>query len=253
MLGFMAVSGILGWMNIRGLSIEVDLPDEIYSGRDSLVTVRLTNTRRIFPSFLLRLNICGAAADFTVISRGATETESFLLSFPERGIQRIAAAHICSPFPVNFFVRCNRIALDKRCVIFPAPLLCPADAAADKAGRGGAVPLVNKGYEGDMAKITDYTGAEPLKMIHWRLSAKHEVLKVKEMTAAAREPVILDPEQVSGANLEARLSCSTYLVNRLMRGNRPVGLKVGERIIAPAASKGHRLRLLAELAVYGKD
>ena len=27
MLGFMAVSGILGWMNIRGLSLKVDLPD----------------------------------------------------------------------------------------------------------------------------------------------------------------------------------------------------------------------------------
>ena len=253
MLGFMAVSGILGWSNIRGLSVQVDLPDEIYCGRDTLVTVRLNNARRILPSFLLRLNICGKSTDFTFINRRGTETDSLILSFPERGMQTIALAEICSPFPVNFFVRCNRLHLDRHCVIFPAPIFCPAAAAADKAGKVGAAPMSSKGYEGDVVKIVDYSGGEPLKMIHWRLSAKHEILKVKEMAGTAAEPVILDPQLLPGTTLEARLACGAFLVNRLIRANRPVGLKLREGIIAPAASRGHRLRLLTELAVYGKD
>ena len=31
----------------------------------------------------------------------------------------------------------------------------------------------SKGFEGDVTKISDYTGTEPLKLVHWRLSAKH--------------------------------------------------------------------------------
>jgi hypothetical protein len=42
-------------------------------------------------------------------------------------------------------------------------------------------------------------------------------------------------------------------VNRLVKGGRPVGLKLGDRVIAPASTRPHRLKLLGELAVYGKN
>ena len=110
----------------------------------------------------------------------------------------------------------------------------------------------SKGYEGDVTKISDYSGAEPLKLIHWRLSAKHGELKVKELTASAQTPVIIDIAALQGRNLEENLSRAVFLINRLVRSNRPVGLKLRERMLAPAVSRTHRLRLLSELALYGK-
>lgn len=116
----------------------------------------------------------------------------------------------------------------------------------------GVLATLAKGYEGDVAKIIDYSGADPLKLVHWRLSAKHGKLKVKEMTADVQTPVIIDIDLLPGKNIDENLSRAVYLVNRLMRSNRPVGLKLRERKIAPAVSRAHRLRLLSELALYDK-
>jgi uncharacterized protein (DUF58 family) len=245
----MTLSGILGWQNIRGLDVRLDVPDEIYRNLDTLVTVRLTNRKRL-PSFLLTAKVCGATAAFHLLDRGGEERRAVVVKFPERGRMHIATAEICSPFPVNFFVRCTRLAIDRQVLVFPTPASCPVAGVADRASDSGALPTVAKGYEGEMTKIADYTGSEPLKLIHWRLSARHGALKVKELAATAQEPVVLDVETLAGRDMEGNLGCAAFLVNRLIRVNRPVGLRLRDRVIEPGTSRAHRLRLLAELAVY---
>lgn len=248
----MSVSGILGWLNIRGAGVVIDLPEEIYCGLETLVTVRLANRRRYLPSFLLKVHVLEGVADFDLVECGAEEKNSFTCTFRERGEHLVAWGEVSSPFPINFFVRSRRTPVQCRIVVFPAPLRAQLPGGHDKPGAGGVLTAGSKGYEGDVAKISDYTGAEPLKLIHWRLSAKHGDLKVKELTASAQTPVIIDIAALQGRNLEEDLSRAVFLVNRLMRSNRPVGLKLGKRILAPAVSRTHRLRLLSELALYGK-
>jgi uncharacterized protein (DUF58 family) len=249
----MSVSGILGWLNIRGLTVRIDLPDEVYRGVETLVTVRLANRKRGIPSFLLKVRLLGEAADFDVVGGGEEGRGSFLARFRERGDQVIAAGEVSSPFPINFFVRSRRVELNRRLTVFPAPLPCPLPAGAQGTERNGVLPDHAKGYEGEVEKIADYTGAEPLKLVHWRLSARHGELKVKELTAISQEPIMLDLAKMPGKTLEESLSSAVYLVNRLIRRNRRVGLKLGERLLQPAASRDHRLRLLLELARYGKN
>ncbi len=248
----MALSGVLGWLNIRGLDARLDVPDEIYRGLDTLVTVRLANRKRL-PSFLLTARVCGTTASFHLLDRRGGERRAVIVRFPERGRTHIATAEICSPFPVNFFVRCTRLAIDHQVVVFPAPAPCPVAGDGAHAAESGLLSTAIKGYEGEMAKISDYSGGEPLKLIHWRLSARHEALKVKELTATAQEPVVLDVEAFAGRDIEGNLACAAFMVNRLIRTNHPVGLRLGGRLIAPAVSRPHRLRLLGELAVYDQD
>ena len=252
MLGFMAVSGILGWLNIRGLSVSVHFPDEIYAGLETLVSVRIENRKRFLPSFLVTAAVSGNPISFILLDPGLPQTGSLLVAFKERGSQGVQKALLSSPFPVNFFVRCSVAPVAGSFSVFPAPRPAFGLFPPGKPDIGQALASSVKGYEGDLAKISDYRGGESLKLIHWRLSAKHEVFKVKEMTATAFEPVVLEPDLIPGADLEERLSHCAYLVNRLVRGGRPVGLKLGLRVIAPAATRAHRLKLLGELAVYGK-
>jgi uncharacterized protein (DUF58 family) len=248
----MTVSGILGWLNIQGLKMQIEMPDEIYCGMATLVTIRLINTKRFFPSFLLKLLIFDKALNVNLMNRGGIELTSFLHTFAERGAMAIPFGAVCSPFPINFFVRCRRSAIDHQFLVFPAPLNCSNSVNPDPSRENGHLPASSKGYEGEVSRIGDYTGGEPLKMIHWRLSAKFEEFKVKELNATSREPVMLDLDALPGNDVESNLSCAVFLVNRLIRANRAVGLKLPDRVITPAASRVHRLRLLAELAVYGK-
>ncbi len=249
----MAVSGICGWLNIRGLKMRIDLPDEVYCGMATLATLRIVNAKRLFPSFLLQVKILGKSVTANLIKGGESEASSFLLTFPERGRVAISFGEICSPFPINFFVRRRRTALDRQITVFPAPRPCAMAESRDKGGKSGDFASPRKGYEGDVARIADYTGSEPMKLIHWRLSAKYEEFKVKEMSSMFREPVMIDIAAMPGRELEEHLSCAVFLINRLIRANRPVGLKLPDKVINPALSREHRLGLLTELAVYGKD
>lgn len=252
LLAFMAVSGVLGWLNIKTLEVQASLPDEVYAGIDTLVTLRMTNRKRRFPSFLITGHLLAGHVGFDLLKRGEEQQQSFLHRFPERGNQSLTVAEISSPFPINFFVRSRWLALNTTATVFPMPLPGPMPAGYDGIELHGARARYVRGHEGDVANIADYTGAEPLKLIHWRLTAKHDSLKVKELTATAREPVILELESLPGKNLEEVLSSAAFLINRLIREHRPVGLKTKDGTTPPALSRRHRLQLLTELALYDK-
>jgi hypothetical protein len=76
---------------------------------------------------------------------------------------------------------------------------------------------------------------------------------VKELSAEVSEPVMLDITTLPGGSLEERLCCGVFLINRFNREARPVGLMLAGKVFPPALSRVHRLKLLAELALYGKD
>ena len=253
MLGFMAVTGVLGWLNIRGLLVSVQVPDELYAGIKTMVSVRVENRKRFLPSFLITVDVSGCHTSFLVLDPGKPQTGALLLAFQGRGMHSVQRALISSSFPVNFFVRFTVAAVSGSFPVFPAPRNSASPFSGSKPAAGQLSASRTRGHDGELANISDYRGGESLKLIHWRLSAKHELFKVKEMTATADEPVVLELDLIPGASLEERISSCTYLVNRLVKAGRPVGLKLGDRTTAPAFTRLHRLKLLRELAVYGKD
>jgi len=253
LLGFMAVTGVVGWRNIRGLTMQVDIPDEIYSGLPTLVTIRLRNEKRLFPSFILHPTVLEKTFTTYLLMGEREESNSFVHTFAERGKHHIPWGEIRSPFPVNFFVRRRRIMLEKSFPVFPRPLHCMGSIDHANREKNGESHTSMKGIDGEFSRVADYTGIEPMKLIHWRLSAKFNELKVRELSATAGEPVVIEIDNLPGRDLEERLSMACYLINRLMGQNRAVGLKLGEKVMGPAVSRRHRLNLLTELALYGKD
>ncbi len=251
LLAFMAVSGLSGWQNIKGLSAVVEFPDEIYAGGELFATLHLENRKRYLPSFLLDVTLPGGgSASFFMLPRGGSESELISLTFPLRGVQEPAWARLASPFPVNFFVRWSAIPVSGRCIVFPTPLPGEDDQQGGSPRWWGGENHQRKGGEGELRRISDYTGGEPLKMIHWRLSARSQELKVKELAGTVREPVVIDLNTLPG-DPEERLSRGAWLVNKLIRDEGiPVGLRLGDKLLPPGDSRGHRLRLLAALGAY---
>lgn len=251
LLGFMTVSGILGWLNIRGLDIMVSFPDEIYDGQPTFVSVQLINRKKMLHSFFLRVVLGGKELTWYLLERNGSESNSLSLVFNGRGRKELGTAMVRSPFPINFFVRSVTLEIQEHFIVFPAPWPCAVLAAPTGSRARGWTSTRFKGYEGEVEKIVEYTGSEPLKMIHWRLSARHHNLKVKEMTAVADEPLLINVNLLPGKTFEENLSCAVYLVNRNFRAGRPVGLVIGETSIKPDNTRLHKLKLLTELALHG--
>ena len=252
LLGFMAVSGFAGWLNIRNILISLNFPDEIYAGKDVFVAVHLQNRKKIIPSFLLRLDAMGASLTFPLLEKASADAGALTVNFRERGEVVTGQVLLSSPFPINFFVRIRSLALDARCVVFPAPRECALPDGPGLERSRGEANSSRKGYGGDIARIRDYVGSDPLKLIHWKLSARHEDLQVKELTAPSEAPLVIDIHSLPGANIEDALSYGTFLVNKAVRAGRPVGLRLGSQCIRPDITRSHRLHLLTELALYGK-
>lgn len=248
----MSVSGVLGWLNIRGLSVTAQPPAEIYAGQETYLSLRLENRKRLLPSFLLQLELGQGSAHCHLLDSRAVATETMAITFEGRGWHELAQITVVSRFPINFFIRSVVLPFPVRCLVFPRPKRCEwSTAEAGRTARGGE-PSRGRGQEGEVETISEYSGREPFKRIHWRLSARHETLKVKELSAVADEPLILDLNVLSRERVEDGLACCAWLVNRSIRAQRPVGMMVGKRVITPDTSRYHRLKLLSELALYGK-
>jgi uncharacterized protein (DUF58 family) len=249
----MAVSGVLGKWNLSRVEVRFLLPDEIFDGLPTLLGVELVNHRRWLPLFLMEIVLGDGSVFFPLVDARGKRRKSLEFTFVGRGYRPLPEVRLRSRFPVNFFIRSQGLAMQQQALVFPRPQPCvdPRQAAPD--GGPGAVGSGQRGYEGEIYRISDYQGGEPLKSIHWKLTARHDQIKVKELSATTRKPIILDLEQLPGATIEQRLCHASFLVVRWLRQGWPVGLKSVAGELAPAAGVEQKRALLKVLACYGQN
>jgi uncharacterized protein (DUF58 family) len=253
LLGFMSVSGVLGKWNLDKMEVRYLPPDEIYDGLPTLLGVELVNRRRWLPIFLMEIIVADCTVFFPLVDPRQSRQKSLGITLSGRGHRQLPEVAVRSRFPVNFFIRSQGLIVDQEVTVFPMPLPCSDLRQLDPGGGQGTQQSWQKGHDGDINRISDYRGGEPLKSIHWKLSARHDRLKVKELSAATRKPVVLDLAELPGQGLEQRLRYASYLVTRWLRDGWPVGLKAGNLEFPPSVGQRHKLLLLQALAHYGQD
>jgi uncharacterized protein (DUF58 family) len=253
LLAFMSVTGYAGMRNIKGLTPEVIAPAEIFAGTAAPFRLRIHNHKRHVTSFLVRLECPGGQGiTFPLVGRKSSVEGDIVLIFPDRGHAAIDRVTISSPFPVNFFTRYWTFASDSRFVVFPRLLAGTTVGDNGETNRQGSSTRRNRGLDGELERIAVYSGNEPLRMIHWKLSARGEDLLVKEFGRQASPPLIIDLDSLPGHGLEQHISRAAWLVRRWVP-LRPVGLKCGKRVIPAETGRRHGMKLLTELALYGRD
>lgn len=250
----MVISGIVGKANIEKIDLRLDLPDEIYAGRQTFLRLKVINRKRWLPAFLLDVRLHGGKALLTEVDRrGGSRRARLPFSFATHGRNVLEGVEIRSIFPINFFVRSRFLPLEQEVLVFPTPVPCAEPGGLQGRWSGRGRQSSSAGGEGDISRITEYSGREPMKRIHWKLTARHDEMKVKQLSDTSREPVVLNLEQMPGETTAARLQCASYHVNRFSRQERPVGLQLKDRLFPPGTGRNHKLKLLAELALYDQD
>lgn len=253
LLGFMAVSGFLGRWNLALLTLRCVPPDEVYDGVPTLLGIELINRRRLLPACLLEIALGSERILFPLVEAGTSQRKTLPATLSGRGYRTLPVVDMRSRFPINFFIRRMTLAIAEPVLVFPAPCRCPLVTLPDPAGERGSMQSPQRGGEGDISRIGDYRGGEPLRQIHWKLSARHDQFKVKELSAATRDPVVLDLAMLPGGGIEERLRCACWQIGHWLRNGRPVGLRAGNTAVPPGCGRAHKLRLLKVLALYGRD
>lgn len=252
LLAFMSVTGYVGMLNIKRLKPELIPPAEVYASTPATFCLRLTNAKPHLPAFLIRVDTVkqqGGLVPFVAGGRSAEQPVSLL--FPKRGRTALAAVRVSSAFPVNFFTRFWTFDLQQPLIVFPA-LLPLQEFGGDSTEPGITAQQHQRGHEGELEGINRYSGREPFKLIHWKLSARADDLLVKEFGGQSAAPLTVDLSALPGRNLEECISQAAWLVVRWVM-ERPVGLVYGTHVLAPAIGRQHGRMLLTELALYDPD
>lgn len=253
LLAFMAVTGYAGMLNIKGLTPELIPPPEIYAGTPAVFQLRITNAKRLFPSFLIRVDSADCrGAVLPLVPHLAAREARMTFEFSRRGTVLPASLRLSSSFPVNFFTRFWVFRLQQELVVFPRLVPLAEGGDGDFAERSGGCLRHERGTDGELERISSYSGREPLKQIHWKLSARGEELLVKGFGRHSAAPLLIDPDGLPGRDLEERVSQAAWLVRRWVM-ERPVGLAGRSTHIPAESGRQHELRLLTELAHYGLD
>lgn len=238
--------------NIKKLMPDLLPPEEVYAGVPAPFRLSVRNAKHLLPSFLIRIQ-CHAGPSFVVpvVQKHSERDGSVLLTFTQRGEAALGRVTISSPYPVGFFTRYWSFDINGSVTVFPRPIAGNSGASSSESRVTGTVQRPERGLTGELERIYPYSGSEPIKMIHWKHSARSPELLVKGFGTSVFEPLLIDPEVLPGQGVEERLSRAAWLVRRWVR-ERPVGLVLAGRVFPAAIGKRHGLMLLKELALYDR-
>src|SRR3712207_6270719 len=203
-----------GRVSLRDLVVTARFPDHIFAGDPSPVIVTVNNTKRLLPSLSVtveareRVETGGrprglfrrprgrkrALAYFMYLPHRAKVEQRVEQTFAARGRVLVTGFEISTRFPFGFFRLRRRLrARDVEIVVYPKPEglgdelhLLPIDAGQLEAQRRGA------GH--DLHSLREYQPHDDVRHIHWKATARHGRLVVREFTAEdeRRVHVVLD-------------------------------------------------------------
>jgi uncharacterized protein (DUF58 family) len=253
LLAFMSITGMAGMYNIKKLDPNLLPPNEIYAGTPALFRLSVRNSQRYIPSFLISLGCqSGQSVVFPIVKQSSSCEGSVMLTFSRRGVVPAGQVTISSTYPVGFFRRYLTFETDEQFTVFPALIADRYPDSSEESPLTGTALRRERGIEGELEQIYQYSGAEPLRTIHWKLSARSNDLLVKGFGSRSARPMLIDLALLPGQGVEERISRAAWLVRHLV-SKRPVGLIFGSRVIPAGCGKQHELMLLTELALYGSD
>lgn len=251
-LALLALSGVLGHMNLRGLAVTLRLPEEIYAGRPATAFLEIANGKGRLSSFLLRC--CGELEGAPVVELrpGSRTSMGVPLRFERRGRQQAGERLLTSVYPFGLIERGGYFRPGTTCIVFPRPTPIPWAAVSDLERRGSDRSLPIAGTGGDYRGLRGYQHGDSLSRIHWKGWLRHRRLLTKEFEAEGETPVMLSLSAVPGPGIEERLSQLAWLVRTSLRRNLAVGLTLPGRVIPPGSGAAHRRQLLTALALHGE-
>lgn len=251
LLGFMAVSGLLGQQNLQRLAVRVLPADDIFATLPTRVEVELDHQGRWLPACLISVEMAEGSTLFPLLAAGRRQRQTLSLVLPERGYQSLPPVWIRSCFPINFFVRSRLLPIEQQLLVFPQPRATNLPVSNADSSQARQFEMAQPGIDGELRSIDTYSPSDPLRSIHWKLSARHDDYKVKRQNRLGAPSLRLNLQDFSGS-LEERIGQCTFLINQLILQQRAVGLQLDEQLLPAGTGRTQRLKLLTELALYGR-
>jgi uncharacterized protein (DUF58 family) len=275
---------LLNWravkMNLRGLTIDRDLPLHACAGDVFSVDLNLTNTRKKLGSWAVvveeqiqresdngrnnhRRPILRPSVLFPYAPAGQSRKGSYRGRLVERGRYRLGPLRASTRFPFGLFSRTITLGEPETLIVLPRlGRLTQGWAARRREAITGTDRRRQKpGVEGDFYGVREWRSGDSRRLIHWRSSARAGKLVVRQFERPRSRDVaiVLDlwqPERHSAEhveNVELAVSfAATVLADLCRKGGSNISLAISNgksECVGGPASSATLQRLLEQLAL----
>jgi uncharacterized protein (DUF58 family) len=216
LLAAILMSGILSYLVLVKVELEVLLPDHVFARRPAPARIRLLNKKKVFPSFSIVLGgvkeeekekgrkknrkrsrkqqklapapnpeserrILRHPLYFPFLPVGHPVVRTVDLEFPRRGLYREKGFALSTRFPFGFLEKSFQLATSRDLWVYPA--VEPTEEFYEMLPMmSGEMEAFQRGRGHDLYSIRDLLTTDNARHIDWKASARTGALKVREFT-----------------------------------------------------------------------
>ncbi len=187
-LSFLILSGLLSYYNQKNIEVIITLPDLIFAGENTTISVQIVNNSPI-PKFFLTLEVLNKKAYFEEIDKDSSRTIEIV--FKNRGKLTINAVKLTSTFPFNFFTRTRDIKIKKEVIVFPHLKKVFLKARHRNSKTNEELNKTFKKEREEFYSIRQYKSGDNSKLINWKASAKLGKIMITEYTSTESNRILI--------------------------------------------------------------
>ena len=245
LLGCLVLSGVLSWLNFRGLSWRLEVAAPMRAGREHPVAIFLRNEKNLLPAYGLVFEVTatseGEPRQLVLRDRLDPQGEAqvdWTVCPAKRGVERVELAFVGSLFPFGFLRK--SLAGDMRCdvLVWPAPVEYRRFPSAVWRRAQPGEPVARSGQNGDLFALRGYQAGDSRRQIHWKASARLRRLVVRQFSTDSSEAFTLWLKTSKGlwknaAQFELLCSFVATLVEDLFKQGKLDAVSIDEGSVTP--------------------
>ncbi|HQL95109.1 MAG TPA: DUF58 domain-containing protein [Candidatus Hydrogenedentes bacterium] len=257
LLSVMLVSGALGWMNLRGITVSREAPHAVFRGEQVLVRVTLSNTKTFLSSVSLRLGLEGADGRTFSYALKTPARGALLLDmrhvFDRRGAYTLPPCLLSSSYPFGFFERRRAFRDAEEVLVYPRVRAVRLSALEQLPGASVA-PRRSMSDGDEYVSLREYVPGDDTRLIAWRVSARRGVWMVREMGFGNVRAVMLFLDTVPDGlpdfdgRFEDAVELAASIAVTLLQRQYSVGLSAGSHLVPMGTGTFQERKILDALA-----
>jgi uncharacterized protein (DUF58 family) len=187
LLSSLVLSGMLSWMNFRGVRWRLVLPAHWRAGEPAPVRLELSNRKKLSPTYSLlfhaRARRLGELQSLHLADRldpGGAAALDWIFHPAERGLETVEIAGVESQFPFGFLRKMAGGSVSQQIWVWPARV--DYDFRPPRSGQVRQPGEVQRqpGPGADLLGLRPYRPGDPPRQIHWKATARLRELVVRQ-------------------------------------------------------------------------
>jgi uncharacterized protein (DUF58 family) len=226
MLGCLLLSGIASKGGLKHLQIELRGADDAWAGRPLDLTLRVTNTSRLWNirDVVIASDDLAHSVLIPIIAKRSSIDVNASFLFQRRGLARIQRVDLYTRYPFGFFLKKRRVRLSSDVIVYPRLLSEEAARERFRPITGEELTANRPGAGSEIHSFREYVRGDSLRHVYWKKSASlgRWIIKQTDLDAGRAVHVVVDPYKPSGSSDEAfeeMISAAATFIEHASRGN----------------------------------